>query len=67
MDPGSLAPVRRGEMPAAAISAIDLSSGETVEGHLPPATPAAIAWSDWCFFDAPRTPYTGAFQCSWCR
>ena len=54
-------------MPAAAISAIDLSSGETVEGHLPPATPAAIAWSDWCFFDAPRTPYTGAFQCSWCR
>ena len=23
-----------------------------------------IAWSDWCFFDAPRTRYTDAYQCS---
>ena len=64
VDPGSITPRSRGEMPAAAISATDMISGERVEGHLPPATPAVIAWSDWCFFDAPRTPYTGAFQCS---
>ena len=64
VEPGSITPLRRGEMPSAAISATDLSSGERVEGHLPPATPAVIAWSDWCFFDAPQTPYTGAFQCS---
>ena len=64
VEPGSITPARRGEMPSAAISGTDLSSGETVEGHLPPATPAVVAWSDWCFFDAPNTPYTGAFQCS---
>ena len=64
VDSGSITPARRGEMPPNAISATDLSSGERVEGHLPPATPGVVAWSDWCFFDAPRTPYTGAYQCS---
>ena len=61
---GSISPARRGEMPARAIGGTDTSSGERVEGHLPPATPGVIAWSDWCFFDGPRTGYTSAYQCS---
>ena len=61
---GSISPARRGELPARAIGGTDTSNGERVEGHLPPATPGVVAWSDWCFFDGPRTAYTGAYQCS---
>lgn len=60
---GSIIPVRRGEMPAHGLGGVDTSSGERIEAVLPPATPGVIAWSDWCFFDAPSTGL-GAWQCS---
>ena len=60
---GSIIPHRRGEMPAHGLAGVDTSSGEKIEAVLPPATPGVIAWSDWCFFDAPSTGL-GARQCS---
>ncbi len=60
---GSIIPHRRGEMPAHGLAGVDTSSGEKIEAPLPPATPGVIAWSDWCFFDAPSTGL-GARQCS---
>ena len=60
---GSIIPHRRGEMPAHGLPGEDMSTGERIEAVLPPATPGVIAWSDWCFFDAPRTGL-GAWQCS---
>ena len=60
---GSIIPHRRGEMPAHGLGGVDTSSGEKIEAVLPPATPGVIAWSDWCFFDAPSTGL-GAWQCS---
>ena len=50
-------------MPAHGLGGVDTSSGEKIEAVLPPATPGVIAWSDWCFFDAPSTGL-GAWQCS---
>ena len=60
---GSIIPHRRGEMPAHGLAGVDTSSGEKIEAVLPPATPGVIAWSDWCFFDAPSAGL-GARQCS---
>lgn len=64
VDPDDLIPPAPGAMPPA-IPSFDMLTGEPILNKWPPATPAVIAWSDWCFFGTDGdAPGATAFACS---
>ena len=48
VDSEELRPASRGQPPPAFV--LFDQAGERLGAHMPPATPAVLAWSDWCFF-----------------
>ena len=64
VDPAELLPASRGAVPAA-LPSFDMLTGARVPNQLPPATPAFLEWSDWCFFgEAGSAPGSTLFACS---
>ena len=64
VDPVELRPAARGE-PAPAFAVFHENTGERGGAHMPPATPAVLEWSDWCFFGPEGgAPGGGPYGCS---